>query len=246
MRADRSGLLLSASDLMGHLNCGHLTELDKAVAFGTRDAPTIWNRLLEVLRARGEEHEEAYRKHLAGLGLRMTTIGGKGVDDRSLSETRTAVKEGFDVIAQAALSHDRWVGRADFLLKADRASNLGAHSYEVIDTKLARHTKGGTILQLCLYTELLGHLQGIVPERMYVVSPSAEFECQWRSKKGPPRRCKKGPLGGCGLVPVVHGRAPRATRRALNRLTRRRAREGPVGPRGQAWAGWSVQLAVGV
>ena len=71
-------------------------------------------------------------------------------------------------------------------------------------------------------------------------------ECQWRSKKGPPRRCKKGPLGGCGLVPVVHGRAPRATRRALNRLTRRRAREGPVGPRGQAWAGWSVQFAVGV
>ena len=70
--------------------------------------------------------------------------------------------------------------------------------------------------------------------------------CQWRSKKGPPRRCKKGPLGGCGLVPVVHGRAPRATRRALNRLTRRRTREGPVGPRGQAWAGWSVQLAVGV
>ena len=72
------------------------------------------------------------------------------------------------------------------------------------------------------------------------------LECQWRSKKGPPRRCKKGPLGGCGLVPVVHGRAPRATGRALNRLRRRRAREGPVGPRGQAWAGWSVQLAVGV
>ena len=73
-----------------------------------------------------------------------------------------------------------------------------------------------------------------------------DYDCQWRSKKGPLRRCKKGPLGGCGLVPVVHGRAPRATRRALNRLTRRRAREGPVGPRGQAWAGWSVQLAVGV
>ena len=72
------------------------------------------------------------------------------------------------------------------------------------------------------------------------------LNCQWRSKKGPPWRCKKGPLGGCGFVPVVHGRAPRATRRALNRPTRRRAREGPVGPRGQAWAGWSVQLAVGV
>ena len=82
--------------------------------------------------------------------------------------------------------------------------------------------------------------RALAPGGVFVVA------CQWRSKKGPPRRCKKGPLGGCGLVPVVHGRAPRATRRALNRLTRRRAREGPVGPRGQAWAGWSVQLAVGV
>ncbi len=70
--------------------------------------------------------------------------------------------------------------------------------------------------------------------------------CQRRSKKRPPWRSKKGPLGGCGLVPVVHGRAPRATRRALNRLTRRCARGGPVGPRGQARAGWSVQFAVGV
>ena len=83
--------------------------------------------------------------------------------------------------------------------------------------------------------------------RLLLPPYSPDFNpCQWRSKKGPPRRCKKGPLGGCGLVPVVHGRAPRATRRALNRLTRRRAREGPVGPRGQAWAGWSVQFAVGV
>ena len=86
------------------------------------------------------------------------------------------------------------------------------------------------------------HLEGMQLD----VEPGYDAACQWRSKKGPPRRCKKGPLGGCGLVPVVHGRAPRATRRALNRLTRRRAREGPVGPRGQAWAGWSVQLAVGV
>ena len=88
-----------------------------------------------------------------------------------------------------------------------------------------------------------GHAQADFGEADAII---AGVKCQWRSKKGPPRRCKKGPLGGCGLVPVVHGRAPRATRRALNRLTRRRAREGPVGPRGQAWAGWSVQLAVGV
>ena len=71
--------------------------------------------------------------------------------------------------------------------------------------------------------------------------------CQWRSKKGPPRRCKKGPLGGCGLVrrspregPARDAACPQQADAAA------RSREGPVGPRGQAWAGWSVQLAVGV
>ena len=94
--------------------------------------------------------------------------------------------------------------------------------------------------------KIVRHGRYVTFQMAEVAIPRDLFACQWRSKKGPPRRCKKGPLGGCGLVPVVHGRAPRATRRALNRLTRRRAREGPVGPRGQAWAGWSVQLAVGV
>ena len=37
----------------------------------------------------------------------------------------------------------------------------------------------------------------------YVVG---HLDCQRRRKKGPPRRRKKGPLGGCELVPVVHGR----------------------------------------
>ena len=52
-------------------------------------------------------------------------------------------------------------------------------------------------------------------------------------------------LRACPRSPCAQsmGGAPRATRRALNRLARG---EGPVGPRGQAWAGWSVQLAVGV
>ena len=39
-----------------------------------------------------------------------------------------------------------------------------------------------------------------------------DVTCQWRSKKGPPRRCKKGPLLGmlACLAINLHGRAPRA------------------------------------
>jgi uncharacterized protein len=55
---------------------------------------------------------------------------------------------------------------------------LGGWSYEVLDTKLARETKSGTILQLCLYSDLLAKAQNQAPEQMYVVSPWSEFEPQ--------------------------------------------------------------------
>ena len=47
-----------------------------------------------------------------------------------------------------------------------------------IDTKLARETKAGTILQLCLYSDLLRIAQGVAPEFMYVVPPWTDFQPQ--------------------------------------------------------------------
>jgi len=82
---------------------------------------------------------------------------------------------GASVIVQAAFFGDPWGGRADVLLRVDAPSELGAWSYEVVDTKLARRTKGATILQLCLYSELLSTLQGRMPDHMHVVAPGAGF-----------------------------------------------------------------------
>jgi uncharacterized protein len=42
---------LSASDLVGHLNCRHLTALDRAVAEGALAKPQIWDPLLKILSA---------------------------------------------------------------------------------------------------------------------------------------------------------------------------------------------------
>ncbi len=86
------------------------------------------------------------------------------------------MRDGADIIYQAALADDTWAGRADFLRKVDSPSDLGSWSYEVIDTKLARDTKAGTILQLCVYSYLLEKLQGVRPESMYVVTPGTDFE----------------------------------------------------------------------
>jgi uncharacterized protein len=60
----------------------------------------------------------------------------------------------------------------------EKPSGLGPWSYEVIDTKLARETKGSTVLQLSLYSDLLGSLQERVPEFAYVVVPETGFEPQ--------------------------------------------------------------------
>jgi hypothetical protein len=51
------------------------------------------------------------------------------------------------IIVQGALASGRWSGRT-VLKRVETPSALGVWSYEVIDTKLARETKGGTILQL--------------------------------------------------------------------------------------------------
>jgi hypothetical protein len=40
---------LSASDLVGHLNCHYLTKLDLAVSKGRLHKPSVWDPVLEVL-----------------------------------------------------------------------------------------------------------------------------------------------------------------------------------------------------
>jgi uncharacterized protein len=83
--------------------------------------------------------------------------------------------EGTAVIVQAALRSGDWVGRADVLRRVEVPSALGSWSYEAWDTKLSRDTKAATILQLCLYSELLAEMQGSPPEHMHVVAPWADF-----------------------------------------------------------------------
>ena len=62
----------------------------------------------------------------------------------------------------------RWLGLADFLLRVETPSELGPWSYEVADTKLARHTKASALLQICSYIEQLTRIQGRQPEWMHV------------------------------------------------------------------------------
>jgi predicted RecB family nuclease len=169
---------LSASDLVGHLNCHYLTKLDLAVAKGELDKPSVWDPDLDLLVQRGDLHEESYLDHLEASGLPILRIEGMGIDGDMVVQTLDAMRKGAPVIAQGALQSERWGGRADVLRRIEKPSGLGAWSYEVIDTKLARETKGNTVLQLCLYSDLLSDAQELAPEFAYVVTPGSNFEPQ--------------------------------------------------------------------
>ena len=176
MQTLNNQLRFSASDLVGHLDCHHLTALDAAVARGKLSKPKIWDPVLQALVERGLAHERAYVDTLRQTGLSVVEIAGGGINTTQVDQTVEAMRSGAGVIVQGALLHGAWSGRADILRRVEVASDLGVWSYEVIDTKLARETKGATVLQLSLYSDLLGAAQGGVPEYMYVVTPESGFE----------------------------------------------------------------------
>jgi predicted RecB family nuclease len=176
MRLLDTHLQLSASDLAAHLACRHVTTLDRArVERNLRPPAQSWTRL-DALQQRGIEHERAYLAHLRESGLEVVELPEIGPPPAELAQqTRGAMAAGVEVIAQATLLDDPWHGRADILRRVPRPSDLGDWSYEAVDTKLARETRGGTILQLCLYSDLLARLQGAMPEHLHVVTPHGGF-----------------------------------------------------------------------
>ena len=164
-------LVLSPSDLSAFLSCRHRTGLDLAVAHHVLTPPTRDDVFAQGLRERGLEHERGYLEWLRGGGREVVDLAdlrGQAAE----AATHQAMARGAAVIYQAALSGEGWRGYADVLVRVERPSALGPWSYEAHDTKLARETKGGTILQLSAYSHLLAALQGVAPEYFHVVTPA--------------------------------------------------------------------------
>ena len=219
-------LILSATDLVGYLACDHLSTMELGRVAGMwdkpirRDDPTI-----ALIQAKGDLHEAAYLDELRAKGLRVVEIetGELRTPDAlraAEAQTHEAMRSGADVIFQATFFDGRWRGHADFLFKRpDRPSpGLGAWSYDIGDTKLARSVKAGAILQMCVYADLLERLQGIPPEWLYVITGdrvehrnrTADFAPYFRYVKARfEGRVAAGVEAGLGLtypVPVDHCR----------------------------------------
>jgi predicted RecB family nuclease len=161
---DGTSLAISPSDLNAFLACPHLSTLEVSVAQSELEKPYRVNLHAELIQRKGDEHE---RRYLDGLRDEGKTIAELATAAETEEAIRTAAA---DVIYQAQFEHDGWRGIADFL------ERLPDGSYEVVDTKLARHARPEHVLQLCFYTEQLARIQGRMPERMDVVNGLGERE----------------------------------------------------------------------
>src|SRR5271166_1199908 len=176
---ERDGTVyVSATDLANHLSCRHLTTLDTRLAKGEIAEPSWENPHLRALQQRGLEHERAYVDSLRTRELSIVDLSNE-TDKKASEATREVMKGGAQAIVQASFASGDWRGRADVLLRVEQREKpcrLGNWSYEIVDCKLARETKAETILQLCLYSELLAEFQGAEPELIHVIRRHVEFE----------------------------------------------------------------------
>src|SRR5712691_6506973 len=162
-------LTFSPSDLTAYLECEHLARLELEVARGERVKPRVEDPQAELIRRKGEQHEQVYLEQLIADGRDVVTVDIADWDwERAIRETADAMRARREVIYQPAFVDGEWRGLADFVVLQPDGS------YEAVDTKLARHGKPAHVLQLCFYSEQIGRIQGRIPERMHIELGSGE------------------------------------------------------------------------
>lgn len=169
MQTTPSGILYSATDLVNFLECEHLTALD----LQNLDTPlqmTEDNEQAKLIQDKGFAHEAAYLSKLREQHASFIDIAAVGNGkDLKQKATLQAMQDGIEIIFQATFLDAPFLGYADFLRRVETPSALGSYSYEVLDTKLARSTKGKFVIQLAYYSDLLTGIQGTPPKLMHVV-----------------------------------------------------------------------------
>jgi hypothetical protein len=128
MQRQNDRLLFSPSDLGGFMACEHLTQLDLAVALRQGRRPSYENAYAELLRAKGQEHEQAFLTTLRDDGRRVVEVRLDAARDFEAGTRRTAeaMRAGADYVYQAVFLSQGWRGIADFLERVERPSALGA------------------------------------------------------------------------------------------------------------------------
>ena len=174
MRIFGTEVILSPSDLMRFQGCAHATALDLRLARGEALVPAEDDASAALLQKKGHAHEQAHLQAVAvgdWVEIERTSDFAEAV-----AKTKAAMEAGVGLIYQGALATGPFQGWSDFLERVEAPSDLGAWSYEVADTKLARHASPKHAVQLAVYSRAVAEFQGRLPEHIHVVLGSGERE----------------------------------------------------------------------
>lgn len=193
MRFTDQGIVFSPSDLTNYLDGEFGAWMDRWEAESKAERPVADGKGLPVglriagvsacqrdgndpemdlISQAGMDHERAYLERLRLAGHDLVEIASK--DPAAVAATLEAMRGGRSIIYQACLGADGMAGIADFLARVDGESKLGAHHYEVWDTKLAKTARASFLVQLCAYAEFLQAIQGRLPAQIAVVLGNGE------------------------------------------------------------------------
>lgn len=165
---ENGGYYFSPTDLVNFLGCSHSTVLDLR-AFHQDLLRDEISESGALLARKGDEHEKDYLQILKNEGKSVAEIPKDLPLVDRCSLTLDAMRNGVEVVYQAALYGEQWGGFADFLEKTDGPSALGPYRYEATDTKLARSPQIKHLIQLGVYSGLVGTIQGVQPEKCHIV-----------------------------------------------------------------------------
>src|SRR2546423_2535360 len=110
-----------ATALSNFLGCRHRTGLDLGAVRGKRKPPySPPDPLLELLWARGLEHEARYVESLKTSGCAVTSLNEYDDEhrDEHVARTLVAMRCGIEHIVQVELRDGHWLGRSDVLRMA--------------------------------------------------------------------------------------------------------------------------------
>ena len=127
---------------------------------------------MQVASKKGDQHEMDLFHDLSSEMSSRIILDGDQED--MIDATKAAMKEGVELIYQAALGDKHFFGRADFLHKIEGKSDFGDYAYEIWDAKLANKSRPKFLIQLCCYSEMLSELQGTLTDTCVLIYGNKE------------------------------------------------------------------------
>ena len=173
MKITKSRFLISPGDLNNFVACKFT--IKNEIKFHNKEISKSEEKVNDKLwKKMGIEHEKKYFQILKNKYKKSISIKSDLDEKNKFDETIRAMEKGYELIYHAYLVDGELRGEADFLIKCSTPSKFGDYSYEVYDTKITRNLRPRHLTQITAYSDMVGKIQKVLPDKMYLIDGSDE------------------------------------------------------------------------